>query len=336
LELSTTSGVGSSYDVAFTADSARAYVAAISGVHVIDTATHAVSNTIPFFSGTDGSPRAVAVLGASPLGATPSNLRATAIDGNRVSLAWKQPASGPALSYVIEGGLTPGSVLGSLPTGSPATTFTFDAPTGVFYIRVHAITSSGRTAASNEIQIFVNVPQLPSPPTNLLGLANGSNLALSWTPGATGGAATSFILDVSGATTVSMPIGPAEMFQFPNVPAGTYTFRVRAQNAAGTSAASSSLTLTFPGVCSGPPQMPRNVVVQRSGSFLNAVWEAPSAGPAVTSYVVNVTGALNLTLPFTTRRAAGNVPSGTYNLSVAAVNPCGTGTATVPQSISIP
>ena len=152
LELGTTSGVGSSFDLAFNADSSRAYVAALTGVYVIDTSTHAISTIIPFFSGTDGSPRAVAVLGANPISPTPSNLRVTAIDGNRVSLAWNQPASGPATSYVIEGGLTAGSVIGSVPTGSAATSFTFDAPTGVFYFRVHAITSSGRSPASTRFR----------------------------------------------------------------------------------------------------------------------------------------------------------------------------------------
>ena len=107
-------------------------------------------------------------------------------------------------------------------------------------------------------------------------------------------------------------------------------------NATGTSAASAPVTLTFPSACPGPPQSPRNVVVQRSGSFLNVTWDPPNAGPAATSYIVNVTGALNLSLPFTTRRAAGTVPSGTYNLSVVAVNVFGAGVATPPQSITVP
>ena len=64
----------------------------------------------------------------------PSNLRAT-VTGNRVSLAWDASPSGALTGYVLEGGVTPGSVLASLPTGSTAPTFTFDAPTGAFFVR---------------------------------------------------------------------------------------------------------------------------------------------------------------------------------------------------------
>jgi YVTN family beta-propeller protein len=336
LELSTTSGVGNSHDLAFSADSARAYVAMSTGVYVIDTATHSVLTTIPFSLSTDGSPRAVEVLGANPIGATPSNFRVTALSGNRVSLAWNQPASGPAPGYVIQGGLTPGSVLGSVPTGSSATNFTFDFPTGAFYIRVHAITSSGMSAASNEILILVNMPRVPSAPVNLLGLANGSAIELSWQNTTDGGAATGLVLDVSGAFTTSIALPLGEAFTFAGVPAGTYRLAIRAVNPVGTSAASAPITLTFPSACPGPPQMPRNVVVQRAGSLLSISWDPPVAGPAATSYIINVTGALNLALPLSARHAAGNVPSGTYNLSVVAVNACGSGIGTVAQSITIP
>ena len=43
-------------------------------------------------------------------------------------------------------------------------TFTFTAPTGSFYVRVHALNGAVRSAASNEIRIHVNVPAPPSAP----------------------------------------------------------------------------------------------------------------------------------------------------------------------------
>ena len=179
----------------------------------------------------------------------PTNLQATAIAGNRVTLTWTAPVGASPTGYVVEGGVGPGEVLGSLPTGSAAPTYTFDAPTGAFYVRVHALTASGRSAASNEIRILVNVPLPPSPPTGLLGLANDGNLALNWKAGAAGGSPTSFILDVSGALNLTMPIGAAETFAYAGVPPGTYTFAVRAENGSGTSAASTPVTLTFPDAC---------------------------------------------------------------------------------------
>jgi hypothetical protein len=336
LELSTTSGVANARGIAFTADSARAYVAAQSSVYVIDTSSHAIVSTIPFFSPTDGTARSVAVLGANPLSPTPSNFRVTSKAGVRVSFAWNEPAGGPPLEYVLRGGLTPGSVMGSAPTGSPATTATLDLPTGIFFLRVHARTASGLSPASNEIQVCAGVVCPPLPPTDMLGLANGSDLTLSWRNNDDGGPPTSLVLEVSGAISASTEIGVSEMFTFSGVPGGTYSFRLQAKNSAGTSAKTAPVTLTFPDACAGPPQLPRNVVVQRDVRRLSVAWDPPSSGPAVTGYVLTVTGPVTLAVPLPDRRIAGDVPPGTYNFSVAAVNPCGSSAQTVPQSIVVP
>jgi hypothetical protein len=69
---------------------------------------------------------------------------------------------------------------------------------------------------------------------------------------------------------------------------------------------------------------------------LNVTWDPPTAGPAVTSYVVTVSGRITAAVPLTQRRIAGQVPSGTYNISVRGVNACGAGMETVPQAITIP
>ncbi len=227
-----------------------------------------------------------------------------------MSATWDPSPSDGVTGYVLEGGVTPGSVLAALPTGSTAPSFTFDAPSGAFFVRMRAVSGGRRSPASNEIQILVNVPQVPSAPADLLGLANGSNLALSWKPTSAGGTATSFILDVSGALTLSVPLPPSETFSFAGVPAGTYTFAVRAVNGTGTSPASSPVTLTFPSACPGPPQAPTSFAVSRAGSQVSVSWDPPSAGPAVSSYVLRVTGALNLDLPLNTRSISGAVPSG--------------------------
>ena len=56
----------------------------------------------------------------------------------------------------------------------------------------------------------------------------------------------------------------------------------------------------------------------------------------MSSYVLKVTGALNLALPMSTRSISGAVPPGIYNLSVLAVNPCGSGDETLPQTVTVP
>jgi hypothetical protein len=67
-------------------------------------------------------------------------LTAAAIVGNTVTLSWLAPQEGlPPTGYVIEGGLNPDEVLASIPTGSLAPVVTFVAPSGTFYVRVHAL-----------------------------------------------------------------------------------------------------------------------------------------------------------------------------------------------------
>ena len=143
----------------------------------------------------------------------PMNLVATSIVGNRVTITWTPPATGPVpTDYVLEGGINPGDVLASIPIGSTTPTFTFVAPTGAFYIRVHTIAGASRSGPSNEIRIVVNLPSPPSAPTNLLGLVNGSTLYLSWTNAVVGATPTSLVLEVAGAVVASLSLPVSESF----------------------------------------------------------------------------------------------------------------------------
>lgn len=266
----------------------------------------------------------------------PTNLSLVSVVGNRATFRWTPPTSVVPTGYVLEGGVAPGQVLGSLPTGNTATTFTVDLPTGAFYLRVHALSASGKSPATNELQVFVNVPQPPAAPTRLLGLVNGSALGLSWMHSAAGGAATSMRLDVSGAVSASVPIPAGESFAFPAMPPGTYTFAVRAANAVGASAASSPVTLTFPGGCTGAPQTPVALSATASGRVLSLGWEPPAAGAALSSYVLDVSGAVTLSAPFATRSLTATVPPGTYIFQVRAVNACGSSASSAPVTVTIP
>jgi hypothetical protein len=182
-------------------------------------------------------------------------------------------------------------------------------------------------------RIVTGCPGTPSfGATNLLGLADGANLALAWKnlPGAA-----TLTLDVTGAYTGSLPLSSsAEAFQYSNVPPGTYMFSVGARNTSGASASSSAVTLTFPGSCS-VPLTPTGVVATSSGRTVTVSWDLPASGPAPTSYVVNVTGAYVGSVPTTTRSVAGTVTPGSYTLNVAAVNRCGSGASTASQTIVV-
>ena len=136
--------------------------------------------------------------------------------------------------------------------------------------------------------------------------------------------------------TTTIPLGAVERFQFPSVPSGTYTLSLRAQNAGGFSPSSNSVTLTFPGACTGAPQAPANLLAYKVGNVIFVVWDPPAAGAAPTSYVLNVTGSFVGSIPTPARSLSGTVGPGTYNISVYAANPCGTGAATPVQTVTIP
>ena len=323
----------------FTPDSATGVVAADGRVYIVDAVANSIVATIPFAPASDGNPNFVVIPQAVPPPPDPpADLVTTSIVGNLVTLRWKHPVTGSApTGYILEGGVSPGQVLGSIATGNASPTFTFTAPTGTFYIRLHAAGPGGRSPASNEIQIFVNTAATPSAPADLLGLVNGSSLTLAWRNTFAGGTPTSLVLDVAGATTLALPLGVTDTFSFNGVPPGTYTFAVRASNAAGIlSPSSNAVILTFPGGCSGSPQSPTNFIAYRQASTIYVIWNPPTAGPAPTGYVLNVSGAFNGSFPTAGRALSGAVGSGTYGLSVASMNGCGTSAPTVQQVVTVP
>jgi hypothetical protein len=268
----------------------------------------------------------------------PTGLTVTSIAGSAVTLQWKAPLIGPpATSYVLEGGTIPGQVIASMPTGTADPKVTFVAPAGSYYVRIHSVSNGVRSRASSEIRIYIDVPSGPTAPTNLLGVANGSTLGLSWRNTFGGGAPTNIMLDVTGGLTTSLAIGLGESFTFTGVPAGTYTFSVRGINSGGTSGSSNSVTLTFPATCNAAtPSTPTNFVVAKAGNVVTASWLPSTSGRASTSYQVNVTGSYSTTVTTTARSVSSPVGPGTYNLRVRAVNACGNSSYTAFQTVTVP
>ncbi len=303
----------------------------------------------PGFTGTDtftyratnlGGPGNVATVSIAVAAITtpqpPSNFRIIGMSGSAVTFAWSLPTSGPTpASLQLEGGFTPGSVLGSLPLGvTPSVTVSL--PTGSFYLRLRTLAAGQTSAASNEVLAHVNVPVAPSAPANLLGLVVGNTLSLAWTNTFDGGAPTNVILDVTGAVVGSAPVGPVETFGVAGVPPGTYTITARATNAAGSSAPSTPVTLTFPATCSGAPLAPANFVAYNVGATLFLAWNTAASGPAPTGYVLQSTGAFVGAVPTPLRALSAPVPAGTYNLSVIAANACGNSAPTAVRTVTIP
>lgn len=267
----------------------------------------------------------------------PFGLVVDSVVGQLVTVRFTAPVLGPdPTGFVVKGGVLPGQVLAALPTGNTAPIFTFMAPTGSFFIRVHTLTNAGESEASNEVLLHVGVPVPPSAPATLTGLVNGSSVALAWKNTFAGGPPSNIILDVTGSVTTSLSLGLVENFTVPAVPGGTYTLRVRAANAGGSSAPSNAVTLTFPQACLGAPEIPENFLGYRVGNTLVVIWDPPESGPAPTQYVIHVTGAFVGAFATSGRSANGAVGPGTYGLSVSARNPCGSSPVTPEQMVTIP
>ena len=267
----------------------------------------------------------------------PTNLYVSSVVGNLVTVRWTPPAAGlPPTGYTLEGGISPGQVLASLPIPGTAPIFTFTAPTGAFFIRVHTLSGASVSGPSNEVPLVVNVPVAPSAPADLLGLVNGSSLTLAWKNTFGGGAPSSHLLEVSGAITTTLALGPGTSFSFAGVPPGTYTLRLRAVNAGGASAPSNAVTLTFPGPCSGAPLTPERFIAYTIGNRIFTAWEPAASGPAPTSFVLSVTGSFVGTLATASRSFSSVAAPGTYNLVVTAVNSCGSSAPTAVQTVTIP
>lgn len=338
--LTTTIATGNGpFGLALSVDATRLWVTSIAtALLTVDTATNTLVGSVPFTRATEGNPQTLVLTPPAFVPpAVPTGLYASTIAGNDVTLRWNAPPNTAVQGYVLEGGVTPGQTLATLPTGGVAPLFRFTAPSGAFYVRIRAVTGGVPGPPSNEVRIVVNTPAPPSAPADLLGLVNGDTLALAWRNTFQGGAQTGAILDVSGTLNTSLPLGMGESFSFAGVPPGTYTLSITAVGPAGTSAWSSApLTLTFPGGCSGAPRVPTNVLARRDGNLVLLSWDNAAAGPAPTSYLVAVTGAFAGTFPTTARSLAGTVGSGTYNVSVQAVNACGQSAATAVVPVTVP
>jgi predicted phage tail protein len=135
--------------------------------------------------------------------------------------------------------------------------------------------------------------------------------------------------------------GHAENFSYSGVPAGTYTFTLRAQNATGVSDPSNPVTLVFPGGCP-VPNAPYGLVAQVVRRDVTLFWSRPNGGGVPTRYDIEA-GAL----PFQTfviatvgsssnMVTATNVPSGTYYVRVRAANVCGRSEPSAAIEVRVP
>jgi hypothetical protein len=166
----------------------------------------------------------------------------------------------------------------------------------------------------------------PGAPQNLSATVSGSNVTLTWSPPAGGGAA-GYVVEASltpgGPVIASLSVAGTTLF-VPAVPTGTYYVRVRAANGLATS---NEITVAVgTSGCPAPP-LPPALRVRSAGLLATVSWGS-GGGCAPTSYtlfagsapglsdiaVVNAGGQLGL---------SATAPAGTYFVRVLGTNAFG-------------
>ena len=208
----------------------------------------------------------------------PSGLSAS--DGvNQSVLAWtdtssnetgfeieRKPAGDPDTSYTQVG-----------TTGANVATFTnTSVPAGVYSYRVKATNGSGDSPPSNEDDATVTDPQPPAAPSDLTANGGSAQASLAWTDNANNEAGFKIERKPLGDPDTSFAqVGTATAnatgFINTSVPAGSFTYRVRATNAVGDSEYSNTAdaTVTVPSGPTAPTNLNANTA---NGNSATLTW----------------------------------------------------------------
>lgn len=188
----------------------------------------------------------------------------------------------------------------------------------------------------------------PSGPSNLVATSSGSTVTLTWSAPASGDPVTAYIIEAGSSPGLSNLANfstgdAATTFTASGVGNGTFYVRVRAQNAAGTGAASNEATLVVGGAagCTGAPGAPSGLTGSATGGTVSLSWSAPGGGCVVTSYVLQAGSApglsdlANSAVGTSTSFSTGGVPGGTYYIRVRAQNASGQSAASNEVAVTV-
>jgi gliding motility-associated-like protein len=305
--------------------------------------TSASSNTITYAT-TPATPAAPAA--AAGTGATCSQITAN----------WT--ASANALSYRLD--VSTSNTFATYVTGYQdlnvlnVVTYNVTGLTGgtTYYYRIRAVNACGTSASSSTIT-YATAPATPAAPAANAGTgATCSQITANWTASAN---ALSYRLDVSTSNTFATYVTGYQDLNVLNVitynvtvliGGTTYYYRVRAVNACGTSANSS--TITYATAPSTPAAPTANAGTGATCSQITANWAASTNATyyeldvsTVNTFVTYVTGYQDLNVGnVLTYNVTGLTGGTTYYYRVRAVNACGTsassGTITYVTAPAIP
>jgi predicted phage tail protein len=180
----------------------------------------------------------------------PTNLSVTMSLG-RPTFTWAPPLSGGAVTYVVEAGATSGATnRASVSVGSATSLAAGYVPAGVYFVRVRAVNTAGRSAPSNELLLRLGTTTSPPGPPVLGAAVSGNLVSLTWTASTEGDPALRYRIEAGlepGATALVRDTTDAGTgVTFPGVPPGTYYVRVRGINTRGIGPASNDVRVVVP------------------------------------------------------------------------------------------
>ena len=290
----------------------------------------------------------VVTVGPSAVPGPPLGLGAV-VTRNRVTFTWQAPASTaaePVTGYRLEAGTAPGQTIAVINTGDVLSYTVFNAPNGIFFVRLRAQTAAGVSAPSNEVQFATGQAGPPLSPLALLATVQDTAVAMRWTENPQGPIITGYEVRAGSAPGLSdigvLPLPSTVRTFTANAPPGTYYVRVVAVNAAGAGVASNEAVLVAqPGTCT-IPAVPTGVVASAQPGRLTLRWNAPASGAIPTTYIVQAGTTSGATdrfaagLPGTLTTASGYVARGPYFIRMFATNACGASGPSIETSTTIP
>ena len=183
-------------------------------------------------------------------GPSPARQFVNAVTGNAVRLSW-QPGGGPLpTGYVLEVGSRPGiQDLMTVPLGGAMTGVNATAGNGLYSVRLVSMNACGASVWAPETLVQVGTPvplptgPAPGQPPSLTQRVEGGVVTLVWTPPASGGAVTRYLVEaITPFGPFSYDTGnPGTLFTNANTPPGEYVVTVRAGNGAGFGPASAAV-----------------------------------------------------------------------------------------------